>query len=98
PAGATVDELVDSNALFQRMWRDPVLGPELRARYQEALQTQIPVADLVATYDGMVAAIAPSAHRDERRWRDLYLGYDLWADRTDFTDFDAESAYLREWI
>jgi hypothetical protein len=91
-------EMAASNRLFNRLWTDPVLGPETHARYKEALQNEIALADMLDIFDGMADDIAGGARRDERRWRAAYLKHDVWSSRTDFTDFDSEVQYMRQWI
>ncbi len=86
------------NRLFQRLLDDPVLGPRTRDRYAEALENDLRVDRVLALLDALTAEVAPSARRDERRWRADYLRYERWADRRDFTDFEGEVAYVRSWI
>ena len=42
--------------------------------------------------------VAAEAHRDGRRWSGAYRTFDRWASRTDFTDFEGEIRYVRQWI
>lgn len=90
--------LVAVNRLFQRLWHDPVLGPDTRERYRLALEHEVALEDILDLFDGMADEIAPSARRDERRWRQQYLDFERWSSRTDFTDFDGELRYMRQWI
>lgn len=99
PPTGDPDEIAPAwNVLFDRLMHDEVLGPATRARYRAVVQNEIRVATILALYEGMIAEIAPSARRDEKKWRPHYLTFTRWADRTDFTTFDGEVVYMRQWI
>lgn len=86
------------NNLFFRILEDPTLGPALEARYGEELNGPFATDTVLALFDSYVAEIEESARRDEQKWQDDYRNYMLWASRTDFTTFQEEVAYVRQWI
>jgi spore coat protein H len=90
--------LVTRNHLFARLWEDPALGADTRARYARALHHEMGLPVVRALVDRLAAEVAPGASRDERRWRAQYLAFPRWRARSDFTDFPGELAYLRRWI
>ncbi len=92
------EELASGNNLFRRLLADPTLGEAVRARYARAMTDGINAVDVLRLVDVLAARVGASARRDERRWRQAYLGFERWKDRTDFNDFDGEVAYLRRWI
>ncbi len=92
------DAITSINYLFTRFLNDPAFGPALKARYDAVLKKELSLATMLAMFDAMVAEVDACARRDERKWRSRYLTYGGWASRTDFTDFDGEVAYVRQWI
>ncbi len=93
-----ISDMTNVNRLFQRLWDDEQLGNETRAIYKRALEREVPLPEMLDILDGLAADIAPGARRDERKWREPYLSCPTWAGRSDFTDFDGEIRYLRQWI
>lgn len=86
------------NALFEKLIAGPRL-PELRARYGEVLATGgFKLDEITALYDAMIDEVAPSARRDEIKWAERYRSFMSWRSRTDFTNFDEEAAYVRQWL
>ena len=55
------------------------------------------IENVEATLDRYLAEIEPSARRDWAKWEMDYRSFYRWRDRTDFTGFDEEVAYVREW-
>lgn len=98
PATADPDGLVSINRLFTRFMTEPAFSTALKARYDSALKKEISQASVLAAFEAMVREVEPCARRDERKWRARYLTYGGWATRMDFTDFDGEVAYVRQWI
>ena len=88
----------ESNGIFQRLNEDPTFGPALRARYHELLTTRYNPRTILPRIAELEAAIRDSAHRDEQKWRSAYRSFTAWQSRTDFTTFDEEVQYLRQWI
>ena len=87
-----------ANQLFARILAAPTLGDPLRARYGEVLGDVYALDAILARLDAMLAETAPSARRDQGRWGEQYKSYAGWNWRADFLDYDAEAAYLRQWI
>lgn len=90
--------LAGFNRLFQRLLGDPALAGDTRVRYHAALRGELSLPRVLALADGLLAEVAPSAARNERRWRAQHLAFPRWRGRTDFTEFGGEAAYLRRWI
>lgn len=97
--GWDIDDLASTNRIFDRLMTDPVLGPETRAIYADALTNELALTDVLDTLDSIAEEIAPSAKRDERKWRQHHLTFERWATaRTEFTNFEGEVLYMRQWI
>jgi hypothetical protein len=86
------------NRLFMRLWDDPVLGPETKELWRQALAGPISRDVMLRLCEQYGAESRGAALRDERRWRKEYLAFSRWADRTDLTDFNAELGYVCRWI
>ncbi|MBK7824311.1 CotH kinase family protein [Nannocystis sp.] len=87
-----------ANELFTRLLASKTLGPPLRARYGATLKDVYAVDAILERYDAMVDETAASAVRDEGRWAAEYKSYGGWNWRTDFTSYDEEVLFLRQWI
>ncbi len=87
-----------ANELFVRFLELPSIGDPLRARYGDVLKDIYAVGDVLALTDAMLAETAASARRDEGRWSDEYRNYNGWNWRNDFTTYEEEVDYLRQWI
>ena len=87
-----------ANELFTRFFELPGIGDPLRARYGEALQGIYDVDAVLERVDAMLDETADSALRDEGRWATQYQTYGGWNWRNDFTTYDEEVEYLRQWI
>ncbi|WP_164018938.1 CotH kinase family protein [Pyxidicoccus trucidator] len=86
------------NGMFGRILAEPTFSAPLRARLKAALYTDLAPALLHARLDAMAQEVGPSARRDELRWGEQYRNFPLWSFRTDYTTFDEEVTYLREWL
>ena len=69
-----------------------------RARHGEALQGAYHIDAVLDRLDAMLDETADSALRDELRWAAQYQSYGGWNWRDDFTNYDEEVEYLRQWI
>jgi hypothetical protein len=96
-AGALPDFSAD-NRIFALMLADPRLATPLRERYRSLLGGPLSKQQVLALIDGYAQELRIPAARDEARWRPQYLGFERWADRTDFTTHEQEVAYLRRWV
>lgn len=86
------------NGMFGRILKEPAFAGPLRTRLKAALYTELAPALLHARLDALAREIGPSARRDERRWVAQYRSFPLWSSRTDFTTFDEEVEYMRQWM
>lgn len=89
---------VRRNQLFARMLEDPAIAEPMRERYRTLLQGTLRAEVVLALIDQYASELAPAARRDEAHWRQQYLDFVRWRDRTDFTTFDEEVEYLRRWV
>ena len=89
-----------NNGIFVHFHDSPPLSEAMWAQWELAAAPGGPFdpAALLARIDGYVAAIDPEARRDWARWQDEYRSYSLWSSRRDFTTYDEELAYVRDWI
>ena len=87
-----------ANELFARLLDSPTYGGPLRSRYGEALTGVYAVDAVLERYDAMVDETADSGLRDQGRWQAEYTTYGGWNFRNDFTDYDGEVLFLRQWI
>jgi spore coat protein CotH len=87
-----------ANGLFERMLDDPSLEAGMRERYRQALRGSLSRDKVLSLLDAMVKEVEPSALRDEALWGGAYRSFMAWRERTDFTTFHEEVAYLRGWV
>jgi spore coat protein CotH len=98
-AGATPVEFYEwANRLFERLLADAELGPALRQRYRDALAGPLALDAVLATIDDYAAAIDFGARRDWARWEAAYRAFGRWSDRSDWTSYEEEVQYLRDWL
>ena len=95
---AAPDGYVWANELFARFLELPTIGDPLRARYGEVMGGVYDIDAVLARLDGMLDETAVSGLRDEGRWGAQYQSYGGWNWRDDFTTYDGEVEYLRQWI
>jgi spore coat protein CotH len=86
-----------ANKLFRRLLAAP-FATETRARLGTAVRERVPLADVLALYDGMVAETAEVARRDEARWGETQRAFFSAEGRADWGSLEAETAYARRWI
>ncbi len=98
PPNADPEAISTINHLFTRFLTEPAFAAALKTRYDATLKKEISQASVMAALDVMLAEVDKCARRDERKWRAKYLTYAGWSTRTDFTDFDGEVAYTKQWI
>ncbi|MBN1647469.1 MAG: CotH kinase family protein [Spirochaetales bacterium] len=48
--------------------------------------------------DYYINEISGAAEKNEQEWAAIQKNFWIWDDRTDFTDFEGEIAYIRQWI
>jgi hypothetical protein len=70
----------------------------MKQRFREAMQKELAPAGLHALLQGWADEVAPSARRDMQKWEQAFRTYPEWAERTDFTTFEQEVAYIRDWM
>ncbi len=90
-----------ANKIWQRMLADAIQGPKMKARYAAVLKDEMKIETVLATFDGFVEEIDPSARRDERRWTKefrTYFGPASPHKRMEFTTFSEEIVYTRSWL
>ena len=94
-----LDDFGSRNEIFERMLADATLGPALRKVLRDAVSSgAFSTTSLDERLDAVIAEIDQGARRDQAKWGDEYIAHPRWAARTDFTDYDGELAYIREWL
>lgn len=86
------------NYLWRRIWNNPTLSAQLKARYGNLLRTTLSKGAVLALFDQMVEETAACAHRDDRRWQTEYRNYFRGYRSNDFLDSAGEAAYVRSFI
>jgi hypothetical protein len=94
---ASIDAGKD-NEMFRRILMEPTFAGPLKARLRASLSTDFSPVLLHARLDALAREIGPSARRDELRWMAQHRAYPVWSSRTDFTTFEQEVEYIRQWI
>jgi len=86
------------NGLFEKLLNGPSAS-DMRQRYAEVLAREAyAIEGIVALFDAMVAEVDASARRDELKWGERYRTFGHWRDREDFTSYEQEVLYVREWL
>lgn len=91
-------DFAGTNNVFARFIDNPTLSGAMYDRYRAALAGPYSNAELQALLDAYYAEIDPSARRDWNKWADSYYSYSGWSWRSNWTDYDGEIAYLRQWV
>lgn len=91
-------EYRDANRLFDRMLAEPTFADPMLARYAELLSGPLEISALLDIVDEWIVEIDASARRDEQLWGAAYRSYGGWSWRSNFTTYDEELDYLREWL
>ncbi len=98
-AGATpADFYPYANHLFERLLADPALGPAFAQRYRDALAGPLALESVLGLIDDQAARIDFGARRDWARWEPDYRAFGRWSDRSDWTTYEEEVQYLRDWL
>ncbi len=96
--GRLAAQEISNNGVWERIAASPTLTARLDDRMRKALAGAASREQVLALFDAMVEEVRASAYRDDRKWDADRRSYWLWSDRTDFTTFDGEVAYVRQWI
>lgn len=96
--GRLAAQEISNNGVWERIAASPALTARLDDRMRKALAGAASREQVLALFDAMVEEVRASAYRDDRKWDADRRSYWLWSDRTDFTTFDGEVAYVRQWI
>jgi spore coat protein CotH len=97
-AATELDDYTGENLLFARMLEDPAIAGPMRERYRQLLRGPLAKEEVLRLIDGYAHELGAAARRDEERWREQYLTFERWADRTDFTTWSQEVEYIRQWV
>ncbi len=93
-----VDLFVGRNNIFRRLLENSPYADQLPDRYTAELAATFDLDAMLARIDDYVAEIDPSARRDEAKWQATYRAFPHWASRDDFTTYEQEIAYIRDWL
>lgn len=85
------------NRLFERFLSDPLFVAELRERQQAALDDVFHPDRIDELIDGYTQEMGAAGARDWIVWQERYRSFRRWSDRTDFTSFEDEVAYIKSW-
>ncbi|MBI3186097.1 MAG: CotH kinase family protein [Myxococcales bacterium] len=86
------------NEMFKRMMADPLMAGPIRARYRQLMQGPLSAQEVLSLLDRYAQEVRAAALRDEEKWSARYRTYSLWSGRTDFTSFEEELEYMRNWV
>lgn len=86
------------NGMFTRLRASAAYGSAMQQRFRDHRQGVLTPDYIDALIDGYTARIDASARRDWGVWGEQYRSYEKWSERTDFTDYDGEVAYVRQWV
>ncbi len=85
------------NRLFERLLASSEQKALIQQRCLSVLDGAFSVETVEATLDRYLAEIDASARRDWAKWEESHRNFARWDQRTDFTSFDEEVAFVREW-
>ncbi len=86
-----------ANRLFERLLADPELAATFAQHYRDALAGPLAPTSVLALIDDEAARIDFGARRDWARWEAQYRAFGRWSDRTDWTSYEQEVQYLKDW-
>lgn len=93
------DVYYNRNEIFARLAAHPTIGPARLQRFQSALNTgAFEKLALQKLIDGYIAEIDLSARRDWEKWQGAYRSFSRWSGRNDFTSYEEEVQYVRDWL
>ncbi len=92
------EDFTGSNNLFKRLLASPTYGAAMSQRFADARASVLTPDNLDALIDVYVARTDPSARRDWDKWQAEYRAYGGWSWRTNWTDYDEEVDYTRQWV
>lgn len=86
------------NGLFARLLSSETYREPMRERFAQHRAGMLQSAQLQALIDSYTERIDASARRDGAKWGGAYQTYEGWNWRDDWTTYDEEVAYIREWV
>lgn len=90
-----------SNGIFERLIKHPDFEPAFNSRYgNDILGSADPLdlTNILNEVDSIYNEIRDAALEDEKKWNSTFRDFHLWDDRDDFTTFDEEVQYIKDWI
>ncbi|MBN1205473.1 MAG: CotH kinase family protein [Myxococcaceae bacterium] len=93
-----LSDFSDRNLLFARMLADPSIAGPMRERYRDLLRGELREEEVLGLIEQYSRELAAAARRDEAHWGKAYRDFRRWRRRTDFTTYDEEIEYLRQWV
>lgn len=97
-ASNSTDDYSGSNNLFARLLDSPVYGEIIRDRFADARAAELSKPALDALIDAYIVRIDRSARKDWSVWGYQYESYSGWSWRDDWTEYDEEVDYVRDWV
>lgn len=92
------ESFTGTNNLFRRLLLSPTYGELMSQRFADARTSVLTPAAMDTVIDAYIARIDPSARRDWDKWEADYRSYSGWSWRSNWTDYDEEVAYTRQWV
>ncbi|MBN2535358.1 MAG: CotH kinase family protein [Spirochaetales bacterium] len=88
------------NNLFRRFLEQEEIFSSIKARYLDILSPGNAFDDnwIVSKIDEYDAEIHDAAVKSEKKWRKEYRDYGTWSDRDDFTTYEEEIQYMKNWV
>lgn len=86
------------NGLFARLLASDAHREPMRERFAQHRETVLDPVQLQALIDTYTERIDQSARRDWDKWGEQYRSYDGWNWRNDWTTYEEEVAYIRDWV
>ena len=88
------------NNIFKRFHEEDDIRNPLQTRFYTLLspENELDINRILSKIDEYTLEIREAALKSEEKWKDKYRDYVLWKERTDFTTFDEEIQYIKDWI
>lgn len=96
----SVPNYCDLNNIFKRfIEQEEIYGP-LRSRYLTVLSdgNAYDINWILSKIDEYYSEIRTAAIKSEKRWKKEYMNFKRWKDRDDFTSFEKEIQYIKDWV
>lgn len=90
------DGLINGNIIFQKIVNNDYFSSQYSADYNSQLAGDWSLTNILAKINSFADEVEDAAQKDEDKWRADRK--DFYEERSDFTTFDEEIIYMKEWI